>query len=164
MGIIIYRRDPNKRIPLILFTQRIPPRPVSDILYPPRLPSRRASAWPAGAGRGADGHMGAGDVAEGGAARHIGPVGEGLDRDAGFFADIPEHGGGDAVSTVLLAGVEFQHDAFVEIGPVGRIGLVRMVRVYGVGVVCGEHEAFRQADEVVLAAKAQAAADPLQRI
>ena len=84
--------------------------------------------------RGADGHMGAGDVAEGGAARHIGPVGEGLDRDAGFFADIPEHGGGDAVSTVLLAGVEFQHDAFVEIGPVGRIGLVRVVRVYGVGV------------------------------
>ena len=114
--------------------------------------------------RGADGHMGAGDVAEGGASRHIGPVGEGLDRDAGLFADIPEHGGGDAVGAVFLAGVEFQHDAFVEIGPVGRIGLVRMVRVYGVGVVCGEHEAFRQADEVVLAAKAQAAADPLQRI
>ena len=114
--------------------------------------------------RGADGHMGAGDVAEGGAARYIGPVGEGLDRDAGFFADIPEHGGGDAVGAVLLAGVEFQHDAFVEIGPVGRVGFVRVVRVYGVGVVCGEHEAFRQADEVVLAAKAQAAADPLQRI
>ena len=114
--------------------------------------------------RGADGHMGAGDVAEGGSARHIGPVGEGLDRDTGFFADIPEHGGGDAVSAVFLAGVEFQHDAFVEIGPVGWIGLVRMVRVYGVGIVCGEHEAFRQADEIVLAAKVQAAADPLQRI
>ena len=94
-------------------------------------------------------------VAQGGAARLVGPVGEHLHRHPGLLADGLEEPGGEAGGGVLLVGRVLDHHAAVGVDLVGRIGLLGEVGVDGVAVVGGEEQATRQGLAAGLGGEAQ---------
>ena len=112
---------------------------------------------------GVEGHLGVGDVAEGGAAGHVRPVGVALEGDPRLLAEELEERGGDAVRGIVLGGVVLDDHAAVELHAVVGVGELRVVGMDGVGVVAGEEEAMGHLLPVFLPL-AQGLADPLQGV
>ena len=90
------------------------------------------------------GNMRKRNISEGRAAGDISAVAVGLHRNICHGADLAEDRGGNTVGAVALVGIEFQHDAVINNGGVGGIGVFRMVGVYGVGIVRGDHEGLAE--------------------
>ena len=88
--------------------------------------------------------MAGGDIAQGGAARHIRAVGEILHGHIRAPADFGKHGVGRAIGGVLLIGAELDDHALVHAGTVGGVALLGMVGMHRVGVIRGNHEAGGQ--------------------
>ena len=72
-------------------------------------------------------HMAAGNVAQCGAAQHIGPVNEHLQRYIRPGADDPEQPGGNGIGGVFLVRTIFDDHAAVHYGVVCLVGLFRVV-------------------------------------
>ena len=66
-------------------------------------------------------HLCSRQIAERAAAAAVGAVGEDLIRDVCAAADILEHCAGKPIGAVVLGGIVFEHDAFVEIWAVARV-------------------------------------------
>ena len=111
-----------------------------------------------------DGHVRPGDVAQRGAAQHVGAVGEVLHRHVRAAADLAEDGPAHAVGGVLLVGALLEHDAAVHQRAVSCVGLLRVVRMQRVGVVRGHHEAGGQTGVQRLAIRTQALRDAADHV
>ena len=104
------------------------------------------------------------DMPKRGAARDVGAVGEALHRNFRAAAHRLERGGGDSVGRIALVRVMLYDDALVHLRPVVAVGVLGMVRVHGVGVVGGHHEAVGQQRAVLHVAAAERGAHAAQHI
>ena len=86
------------------------------------------------------GDRGGQDVAQGATACHIAVVDEALAGHTRLAADLGEDGSRDGVAGILLGGVELDGGTSTEHGVVGRVVLLGVVGMEGVGIVGGDHE------------------------
>ena len=109
-------------------------------------------------------NMGIGNIAKSGASRKVGVIDISLERYLSFLTDAFEKGSGYRISGVFLVGIEFDHRPVIQVGTVGGIRLVQVMRVNGMGVVCREHKTGGNGHFVFFLATSKAAADPFQNI
>ena len=109
------------------------------------------------------GDVGGADVAQGGAAGQVGPVGKALGRHAGLSAELRKGRGGDRVGGVALVGVVLDDDALVHLGSVVPVGIFGVIGMDGMGIVRRDEEAGGQACGRQLI-QAQRGAEAQQRI
>ena len=105
--------------------------------------------------------MGGADIAQGGAAGQVRPVGEALGGYPGLFAKLCKGGGGDGIGGIALVGVVLDDDALVHLRPVVPVGIFRVIGMDGMGIVRRDEEAGRQAAAQI---RAQALRRPGQHI
>ena len=106
--------------------------------------------------------LGVGNVAQGGAAGHVRPVGVVLHRHIGAAADLCEHGGGEIVGGV--AGGVLDDHAAAQHGRLVGVGHFRAVGVTGMSVVAGEQKGvIQQGAEIGTCLRCDSAQHVIQR-
>ena len=95
-------------------------------------------------------HLGSGDVPQGGASRHVGPIQKSLEGHLRAAADGLENSGRHGVGGVPLVPIVLDDNALVYRRAVHCIRLLRLIGVHCVGIVSGQHEAGGQHGEIVL--------------
>ena len=105
-----------------------------------------------------------GQIAEGGAARHIALVGEGLRGYVSVIANGLEHRAAKGIGAVVLVGGLLDDDAAVEHNLVAGVALFRVVGVHGMRVVAAHEHRSGKRTVVRLVVKAQRAVNAAQCI
>ena len=111
-----------------------------------------------------DGDLRRGDGAERRAAGKVRAVGVDLHGGLRLAADGREQGAGHAVGRIALVGVELDDHAAVHPRRIGHVGVFRVVRVDGVGVVRRDEEALREQAQIPFLPEPQRERDAPQRV
>ncbi len=113
--------------------------------------------------RGADGELGAGDVAERGASGEIRAVVEELHGHPCPAAELLHDGTGDGIGGIFLIRAVFDDDAAVEDRPMRGVLELRMIGMHSVGIVGGDQKAPCDAAAEVLLGPAKGSTDAPER-
>ena len=105
-----------------------------------------------------------GQIAQGGATRHIALVGEGLRGHVGVIADGLEHRAAKGIGAVVLVGGFLDDNTAVEYDLVANIALLGVVGVHGMRVVAAHKHRCGKGAMVRLVVKAQRSVDAAQRV